>query len=106
MKLYSKLVRDKIPEIIEATGATCKTIIMNPVQYVVALQNKLYEELAEYTDTYSIEELADLLEVIYAVAKARGVSATELDALREEKAAKKGRFDKMVFLCWVSEDGE
>lgn len=68
---YNKLVRDRIPEIIEASGKTCRTTVLNDTEYLPMLDAKLDEELAEYHKDQDIEELADLLEVIYA-AIARG----------------------------------
>lgn len=103
MKKYYKLVRDKIPDIIKATGANCKTEILNEKDYQLQLYAKMYEELAEYYEADSVEELADLLEVIYAAAAAQGVSAAELDAIREQKAADRGRFDKRVLLLYVED---
>lgn len=101
MKRYYKLVRDNIPDIIKATGARCRTEKVPDSHYLQVLDDKLQEELAEYIGSHNVEELADLLEVIYAAAAARGVSAVELDQMREAKAAERGRFDKRVFLLYV-----
>lgn len=103
MKTYYKLVRDKIPEIIAATGNTCTMRTLSKVEYMQALDEKLYEEMDEYQMAHEVEELADLLEVIYAAAAARGVTAEQLDALRAEKAEKRGRFEKRIFLKFVEE---
>jgi len=78
-KFYNKLVRDRIPEIIEADGKTCTTEILSDEQYIKMLDAKLGEELAEYQQSKSFEELADMLEVIHAIVKARGYSAEELE---------------------------
>ena len=72
VKPYHKLVRDRIPEIIEASGKSCVTEILSDADYLELLDAKLDEELAEYHKDQNIEELADLLEVIRAVAIARG----------------------------------
>ena len=64
---------------------------------------KLDEELAEYHQDQNVEELADLLEVIYAAAKARGYSVEQLEAVRAEKAAKRGAFEKKILLVQVDE---
>ncbi len=101
---YNKLVRDRIPEIIEAGGDTCVTEILSDEAYLRMLDVKLDEELAEYHADGNPEELADLLEVIYAVAKARGVTAEALDGIRAEKAAKRGGFEKKILLVEVSEE--
>jgi predicted house-cleaning noncanonical NTP pyrophosphatase (MazG superfamily) len=69
---YNKLVRDRIPEIIESTGKRCTTEILSAEDYLRMIDAKLDEELAEYHKDQNIEELADLLEVIRAAAIARG----------------------------------
>jgi len=102
-KTYNKLVRDRIPEIIEANGNTCTVEILSDEAYLQMLDKKLTEELAEYHADGNPEELADLLEVIYAAAKARGISAEALDAIRAEKAKKRGAFEKKLLLVEVSE---
>ena len=96
--IYNKLVRDKIPEIIEASGKTCETEILSDEEYLQMLDKKLDEELAEYHQEQNIEELADLLEVLYATAKARGYSIEELEQVRVEKQKARGGFDKKVLL--------
>ncbi len=85
VKVYNKLVRDKIPEIIEADGRKCKTEILSEEAYLKMVDAKLDEELAEYHKDQNIEELADLLEVIYAAAQARGYSVEELERVRVAK---------------------
>lgn len=104
IKTYNKLVRDNIPAIIEATGAACETEILSDTDYLRLLDAKLDEELAEYHQDQNIEELADLMEVIYACAKARGYTVAELESLRAEKAAKRGGFDQKILLKTVTED--
>lgn len=100
---YNKLIRDKIPEIIEATGKTCVTEKLSDDAYLKMLDAKLEEELAEYHKEQSVEELADLLEVIYACAVARGYSVEQLEQVRVEKAFKRGGFEKKVLLKEVHE---
>ena len=82
---YSKLVRDRIPEIIEASGRTCSVEVLSDEDYLRMVDAKLDEELAEYHKDQNIEELADLLEVIYAATKARGYSIEQLETVRSEK---------------------
>ena len=101
---YRKLVRDRIPEIIEATGKTCVTEVLPVEEYLKMIDAKLDEELAEYHNDQNIEELADLLEVIYAATLARGYSIDELESVRTEKAAKRGGFEKKLLLLEVQED--
>ena len=102
-KVYNKLVRDRIPEIIENSGSQCKTEILSDEEYLKMLDAKLDEELAEYHKDQSIEELADLLEVIYAATIARGYTLDALEAIRAEKAEKRGGFEKRIFLIEVEE---
>lgn len=100
---YNKLVRDRIPEIIEASGKSCKTVVLDDAEYLRMLDCKLDEELAEYHKEQNIEELADLLEVIYAATIARGYTLEELERVRKEKAEKRGVFKKKLFLYEVEE---
>lgn len=104
MKVYNKLVRDRIPEIIGTAGKTCTTDILSQEDYLHMLDVKLDEELSEYHKDQNIEELADLLEVIRAVAVARGYTFEELEQIRAEKAAKRGAFEKRILLKEVYED--
>lgn len=95
---YNKLVRDRIPEIIEASGKNCVAEILSDEDYLCMIDAKLDEELAEYHKDQNIEELADLIEVIYAATKARGYTLEQLETVRAEKAAKRGIFQKKLFL--------
>ena len=102
---YNKLVRDYIPEIIEASGKTCVCETLSDDQYLEMLDAKLNEELAEYHESKSMEELADLLEVIRAVALARGSSIEEVESIRVAKAEKRGGFRKQLLLKEVRTKG-
>lgn len=95
---YNKLVRDRIPEIIEKSGNKCVTEILSDEEYIEMLDKKLDEELTEYHNDKNIEELADLLEVIYACAQARGYSLEDLENVRANKAEKRGAFKDKIFL--------
>ena len=101
---YSKLVRDRIPEIIKASGKNCVTELLSDDEYLRMIDAKLDEELAEYHKEQNVEELADLLEVIYAAAKSRGYTLEQLEAVRAEKASKRGAFEKKILLKEVIED--
>lgn len=103
MKTYNKLVRDRIPEIIGEQNTACTFKILTDEEYLTALDAKLDEELAEYRQSGDVEELADLIEVIYAIAKARGRGSVWLDDKRRTKAAERGRFDKKIMLLSVEE---
>ncbi len=100
---YNKLVRDKIPEIIEKDGKTCSTTILSDEDYISMLNAKLDEELKEYHSDDNLEELADLMEVIYAIAKAKGYLESDLDKIRKEKALKRGSFNNKILLIEVNE---
>ena len=101
---YHKLIRDMIPDIIQSSGKRCVCSILSDEEYLAKLDEKLNEELAEYQESKSMEELADLLEVIRAVAAARGSSIEEVEAIRRDKAAKRGGFEKKILLTEVIAD--
>ena len=101
--VYRKLVRDRIPEIILQDGNTCSYSVLSDESYLEMLDEKLNEELAEYQESKSMEELADLLEVMKAVAAARGSSLEEVEAIRRLKAEKRGGFEKRIMLEEVTE---
>ena len=101
--VYHKLVRDRIPEIIEQAGQKCVCSVLSDEDYLKMLDGKLNEELAEYQESKSMEELADLLELIRAATIARGYTLDELEAARAEKAEKRGGFEKKILLIDVTE---
>lgn len=98
---YNKLVRDRIPDIIEASGKQCVYATLSDEEYLKMLDEKLNEELQEYQESKSMEELADLLEVMMAVAVARGSSFEEIERIRIEKAEKRGAFARKILLTEV-----
>ena len=100
---YHKLVRDRITEIIANSGKQCVCSTLSDDEYITMLDAKLNEELAEYQESKSMEELADLLEVIRAVAKARGRSIDEVEAIRRDKAARRGGFERKILLVEVKD---
>ena len=102
-KIYNKLVRDFIPDIIEKSGNECRTRILSDDEYLKMLDAKLDEELSEYHQDQNIEELADLLELIQAATVARGYTLEELESARAEKAKKRGGFEKKILLIDVTE---
>ncbi len=103
IKKYDKLVRDKIPEIISSQGKKCCVEVMDSEAYLEMVDKKLGEELEEYYKDGSIEELADLLEVLYAAVAARGYTLDELERVRKEKLLKRGGFEKKLLLKHVEE---
>lgn len=101
--IYNKLVQNMSPEIIEVSGKTCETEILSDERFRRMLDKKLDEELSEYHQEQNIEELADLLEVLYATAKAKGYSIEELEQVRIEKQKARGGFDEKILLISVKE---
>ena len=102
-KTYNKLVRDRIPEIIASDGKTCTVEVLSYSRCLQMLDAKLTEELEEYQESKSLEELADLLEVLRAVVRARGWTWAELEQARREKATQRGGFEKKLLLKEVRE---
>lgn len=102
--IHNKLVRDKIPEIIETSGKKAVFRTLSEDEYLEMLDQKLSEEMNEYLSDKSMEEIADLLEVIHAVVKARGLSMEEVEKIRLSKKEKRGGFENKVFLECVVEE--
>lgn len=99
MKIYNKLVRDKIPEIIkENDNKDCKIRVLNNEEYLEELNKKLQEEVKEYLESGEVEEVADIEEVLRAILKAKEVSQENFEAIRKQKVEKRGAFDKKIFL--------
>lgn len=96
-KISNKLVRDKIPEIIKANGETPVTRILERPEYLEELIKKLQEECDEFREDRSLEELADIQEVILALADAIA-SREELEKAREAKAKERGAFSHRIYL--------
>jgi predicted house-cleaning noncanonical NTP pyrophosphatase (MazG superfamily) len=97
MKIYNKLVRDKIPKIINKNGKVAVVRTLNDKEYVNALIKKLKEETTEFETDKSIEELADMQEVLIALIKFVA-SAEEVEKVRIQKARSKGTFENRVYL--------
>lgn len=103
MRKYDKIVRDRIPEVIEAAGQHARYELVDRETALEGLKRKLSEELSEYLESGSLEELADLLEVMHGVAYHSGVSWQELEAVRLAKRAERGGFERGVRLLEVNE---
>lgn len=99
--VYDKLVRDRIPEIIKDSGKELETSVLSTADYLAKLDEKLLEECDEYMESKTIEELADMLEVINAITLARGYSLEELEEVRRSKAISNGAFENRVLLHYV-----
>jgi predicted house-cleaning noncanonical NTP pyrophosphatase (MazG superfamily) len=92
----TKLVRDKIPEIMLAAGQLADVHTAEPYEFQVRLRQKLTEEVHEFLMSQNPEELADILEVLYALAGCLGLDAAKLEALRREKAERRGAFAERI----------
>ena len=98
IKEYNKLVRDNIPEIIEKDGEKPITHIAEDEEYEKALMEKLQEEVNEFLTEPSKKEMADVLEVLYAIAKLKGFDLDEVEKVRQERTEKRGGFEKKIIL--------
>jgi predicted house-cleaning noncanonical NTP pyrophosphatase (MazG superfamily) len=108
MPICNKLVRDRIPEILKNKGKQFSTRTLENEEYIKELKNKIFEELQEYinaeNDTDAIEELADLLEIIHALAECHGASFEMIEKVRQKKAEKRGGFKERIFLIEVEDE--
>ena len=103
MKIYNKLVRDKIPEIIEASGKSFDVHYAKKEDLLPLLETKLKEEVSEYLQDKNLEELADVMEVLFGLANALGYSEEDLINKRTEKKELRGGFEKGIVLERVYE---
>jgi predicted house-cleaning noncanonical NTP pyrophosphatase (MazG superfamily) len=107
MAVHNKLVRDNMQQIILEAGRKPITKILNQEDYINELRKKSNEELQEYltaeTNEEALEELADLLEVIHALAIIHDSSIEEVEKIRVKKAEKRGGFSDKVFLIEVTD---
>lgn len=87
-----------IPEIMIKNGATPVTRVLNNEEYLQELNKKLFEEVNEYLESGSLEEIVDIEEVILAILKTKNISIDELEKIRVDKSSKRGSFDKKIFL--------
>ena len=98
MPKYNKLVRDKIPDIIKQGGKKAFTHIAADEEYENALINKLKEEVAEFLTDPSVEEAADVLEVIQTICALKKIDTIKLEGVRRKKADERGGFKKRIIL--------
>jgi len=101
VKHYNKLVRDRIPEIIEETGKTFSYRTATQTEYKTVLLDKLLEEVTEFRADPSPEEMGDILEVIDALKKEYKLMSSFADQIAKRVA--RGSFDKKIILEWVEE---
>lgn len=103
MKIYNKLVRDRIIEIIESEGRKTTYKILDDIEYRQELNKKLQEEVQEYIEDNNVEELADIVEVIYGILNSMEISREEFEQVRKNKEEKRGAFEKRIYLEKVDE---
>ena len=97
-RIYEKLVRDRIPEIIKSKGEVPTTHIANNEEYRQKLKDKLQEEVEEYLEDNNKDELADILEVIHAICEFENIDFNKLELLRKDKSQKRGGFKDKIIL--------
>ena len=100
---YKKLVRDKIIDLIKSKGETPIYHTLTDEEYIKELHKKLFEEANEFVEEDNPEELADLLEVLYSIAKVKNIDLEEVERIRQKKHTKRGGFDKKIYLEDVEE---
>ena len=98
MEIYNKLVRDRIPDMIRTNGETPHTRILDMDEYLEHLEAKLDEETGEYHRDKNAEELADILEVVFALADDIGCTRQELMDIYQRKHDERGGFGERCFL--------
>lgn len=107
MVILNKLVRDKIPSIVTKEGGSYSLKLLSPLQHRHEITKKLYEELDEYshakTKEEAIEELADMVELIYAALKLHDVTIEDFEKIRQDKKLLKGGFEKGIYLNSISD---
>ena len=106
MKIYNKLVRDRIPEIILKDNELPSTRILSDEEYIKELNKKLQEEVNEYLEEENIEEMVDILEVIRAILEHKDVTYEEIEEKRIKKVNKRGGFKEKIFLEKVIQNGD
>lgn len=98
MKVYNKLVRDKIPEIINVDGRECDIKIVSGDEKYKFLEAKLQEEVNEFLEDKNLEELADVMEVLFGLAESLGYSEEDLLKARDKKFKERGGFKEGIVL--------
>ncbi len=103
---YNKAIRDKIPEIIKNSGHDYKIKTLSDEEFLHKLEDKLVEEIEEYHESKSIEELADILEVIHRICEIKGMTNEQFEELRLKKSKERGGFKDNLFLIDTTKSEE
>lgn len=98
MKVYDKLVRDRIPEIIESSGNKCEIEVVSDEVAIEYLYKKLNEEVSELLEDKNLDEIADVMEVLFAIGSKYGYSEEDVLGRRNEKKCAKGGFEDNLIL--------
>ena len=98
VKIYNKAIRDRIPTIIKDKGSKCEYKVLDDQLFLKELELKLREELREYETSKDVEELTDILEIIYRISELKGVSKTDLEQIREKKKQARGGLARNYYL--------
>ena len=104
--IYNKLVRDRIPEIVENDHKTCVTRTLNDEEYLKCLKSKLLEEYYAVIDAEGEDikkEIADVLEVLEALENTLHIDHQEVLSIKQKKAHSNGAFDKKIYLEYVED---
>ena len=107
MKIYNKLIRDRIPEIIQKDGNTADIIILSEESFKQAIKEKLIEEATEVCNAQDrddiLSELADWQEVMDTIKQMYNINTLEVNTIQAVKALQRGKFEKRLYLKSVKE---
>lgn len=104
--IYNKLVRDRIPEIIENDHKTCVTRTLNDEEYLKCLKSKLLEECHEVIDAEGEDIKKEIADVLEALENTLHIDHQEVLSIKQKKAHSNGAFDKKIYLEYVEDSYE
>ena len=104
--VYNQLVKDNVPKILKEKGSKPHIRTLNDNEYISELEISLDEYVARYTETGGMNELADIMELVYAIAKFKGYDQTKFNALVADRKKKYGGYDNRTYLLNVDEEDE